>query len=44
MDASALAKASSKEELLTEAKNVGIETSSSMSKDDLAKALTKAMG
>ena len=43
-DASSLAEASTKEELLDEAKNAGIEGASSMNKEELAEALTAAMG
>lgn len=43
-DASSLADASTKEELLAEAENAGIEGFASMNKDELAEALTSAMG
>lgn len=43
MEAPALAKAASKEELVAEAENVGVEDAKSMSKDELAKALAGAM-
>jgi hemerythrin superfamily protein len=43
MDASALAAASSKDELLEEAKNAGIDGAASMTKDELAEALASAM-
>lgn len=42
-DASSLAEASTKEELLDEARNAGIEGTASMTKDELAEALTEAM-
>jgi hemerythrin superfamily protein len=43
MDAAAIAAASSKDELLAEAKNAGIEATASMTKDQLAEALVSAM-
>jgi hypothetical protein len=43
MDASALAAASTKEELLEEATSVGIEGAPSMTKDELAEALASIM-
>jgi hypothetical protein len=43
MDASALAAASTKEELLAEARNAGIEGTASMTKDELAGALVDVM-
>ena len=43
-DASSLADSSTKEELLEEAKIAGIEGASSMNKEELAEALTAAMG
>jgi hemerythrin superfamily protein len=43
MDAQALAKASSKDELLAEAKSAGVEGASSMSKGELAEALAGKM-
>jgi hemerythrin superfamily protein len=42
-DASSLADASTKEELLEEAKNAGVEGAASMNKEELAEALTAAM-
>jgi iron-sulfur cluster repair protein YtfE (RIC family) len=44
MDADALAAASTKEELLAEAKHAGVESASSMSKAELAGALAQKMG
>jgi hemerythrin superfamily protein len=43
MNATSLAAASTKDELLTEAKNAGIEGTSSMTKDQLAEALVSTM-
>lgn len=43
IDATALAASSTKDELLAEAENAGIETTSSMTKDQLAEALVAAM-
>jgi hypothetical protein len=43
MDAAALAAASTKDELLEEAKNAGIDGAASMTKDELAEALASAM-
>ncbi len=43
IEASALADASTKDELLTEAKGASVDGASSMSKDELAKALAKVM-
>jgi hemerythrin-like domain-containing protein len=43
MDADALAKASTKDELLGEAKQAGVDGASSMTKDELAKALVAKM-
>jgi hemerythrin superfamily protein len=43
MDAAALASASTKDELLEEARSAGIESASSMTKDELAKALAARM-
>jgi iron-sulfur cluster repair protein YtfE (RIC family) len=43
MDAKALASASTKDELLDEARSAGIESADSMTKDELAKALATAM-
>jgi hypothetical protein len=43
MEAPALAAASTKDELVTEAENVGVEGASSMTKDELAEALAGAM-
>jgi iron-sulfur cluster repair protein YtfE (RIC family) len=43
-DASSLAASSSKEELLEEARNAGIEGISSMTKEELAEALVSSMG
>lgn len=43
MPAEALAKASSKEELVAEAENAGIEGASDMKKDELAEALSSAL-
>jgi hypothetical protein len=43
MPAEALAKASSKEELVAEAQNAGIDGAADMKKDELAEALSSAM-
>jgi hemerythrin superfamily protein len=43
MEAPALAAASTKEELVAEAENVGVESAKSMTKDELAEALAGAM-
>jgi iron-sulfur cluster repair protein YtfE (RIC family) len=43
MEAEALAAASTKDELATEAQNVGVEGAASMTKDELAKALEQQM-
>jgi iron-sulfur cluster repair protein YtfE (RIC family) len=43
MEAAALAAASTKDELVTEAEHVGVERASSMTKDQLAEALADAM-
>lgn len=44
MDADALAKAATKEELVAEAESAGVEGAKSMTKDELAEALVGAMG